>query len=618
MSAYGRRRFGSRERAALYLAADGKCSSCGRDLGPGWHADHVTPWSRGGQTDVINGQALCPECNLRKGNTVSELRAWQDDALRRFVQSDGNFLAVACPGAGKTTFALAAAQRQIEMGSAQRIIVVVPTKHLRKQWAKAARGIGIQLDWTFVNGAGVLAGDFDGVVVTYDAVSSQPLLYRKMAAGALVILDEVHHGGENLTWGDALKTAFEPAARRLLLSGTPTRTDHAPVPFVHYDDQGRFVADGGHGITYDYGTAIQDHAVRPIEFLALEGNVRWREAGMIITVGLKDTDDDTIAHALDAAYAADGDWIKSVLRKADQELTRHREAVPDAGGLVVAADQYRARQYAAILKSLTGDDPAIAISDEPDSSDRISDFARGTSRWIVAVQMVSEGVDIPRLAVGVYASKIRTAMFFRQVVGRFVRMRGSDDETTATLLVPSVEPLLGYAREIEKTVNDALREEEKKVQRQLKERDESRQLTFDLVEPAGSSEAVHTSTILSGDEYSDEELKRAENAGKAAGMPSNVSAAQVAKLLRMAGAGRVVGTATVTADVPVPDLAQEKASLRRLASRNVGRLHRLTGKPHQHINADLNRLHGAPDTATADALNARLQTLDAWIAQAKA
>lgn len=615
-----RRRFNQGERTALYLAADGRCSECGRELEPGWHADHVDPYSRGGRTDVINGQALCPRCNLRKGSNVTELRAWQDAALAQLVRTDDDFLAVACPGAGKTTFALVAAQRLIEMGTARRIIVVVPTAHLRRQWANAATRFGIQLDYKLVNGNPV-ARDFDGVVVTYAAVASEPLYYRKLASdGALVVLDEVHHCGDDdaLAWGVALRTAFEPAARRLLLSGTPGRTDRRPIPFIHYDERGRFVADGGHGITYDYGTAIQDHAVRPIEFLALDGEVRWREAGACTSVGLADADDETISKALNAAYNPDGDWIKSVLRRADEELTRHRTEVPDAGGLVVAAKQPLAQEYARILHKITGEKPALAISDEPGSSDRIAAFAKADTRWIVAVQMVSEGVDIPRLAVGVYASRIKTPMFFAQVVGRFVRMRSPEDGTTATLLVPSVEPLLSYAREIEKTVDTALREEEDRVQRTIKERDRGTQLTFDLVEPLDSSEAVHHSTILSGDVLSEEELRRAASYMNALGTPSSASPAYIARILRLAGAGRVVGTATIKPDAaPVPNLADEKTSLRRLLHRKVGRLNRLTGKPHNYIYRELNQACGdVAATATAETLAKRLDILDRWIEQA--
>ena len=635
MSSSGeRRRFSGSERVALYLAADGQCECrgcdacgpgrCGRELEPGWHGDHVQPYSKHGQTDVLNGAALCPPCNLKKGSNVTALRPWQDAALARFLRTEGDFLTVACPGAGKTTFALEAARKMIESGAVQRIVVVVPTSHLRKQWATAASRVGIQLDYTFTNGAAALARDFDGLAVTYAAVASEPALYRRLTGSrSLVILDEVHHGGDELSWGRALRQAFEPATRRLLLSGTPTRTDRSPVPFVQYDENGMFDAECGY--TYDYGTAIRDHAVRPIEFLSLDGSVRWREAGAIVSTDLTETDEKTLINALAAALSPDGDWMTSVLRRANEELTRHRAEVPDAAGLVVAPGQVEARRYAAILEGITGEEPYLVITDEPDASSRITSFGRdgNSARWIVAVQMVSEGVDIPRLAVGVYASRIRTGMFFRQVVGRFVRMRSSEDEATATLLVPSVEPLLGYAREIEKTVSIALREEQARMARAMqKERDEQDQLPFERrpPEPVSSSEAVHHSTILSGETFTDEELKRAANFRQAAGMPASVTDSQVARLLRLSGGPAASATVTLRADntITPPNLSDQKATLKRLIKRKVGQLNRMTDRPHSHIHGELNQIHGdTATTATADTLEARLNTLDKWLEQAR-
>ncbi len=611
-----RRRFNSRERTALYLAADGRCQSCGAELKPGWHGDHETPYSRGGKTDVTNGQALCPICNVKKGSKLMQLRQWQADALDLFLRSNKDFLAVATPGAGKTTFALTAAEKMMTRDEVRRIIVVVPTSHLRGQWARAAAKAGIQLNHRFANGDGALATDYDGAVVTYHGVAAAPLLWRKLASdvSTLVILDEVHHGGDDLAWGTALKDAFEPATRRLLLSGTPFRTDGAAIPFVTYNENRKCVPS----YNYDYGMALLDReVVRPVEFPVLDGSVRWRDAGAVVSTELANADDATLVNALNAALNPDGDWIASVLRRADEELTRQRAEVPDAAGLVVASDQFKARRYAEILRRITGEPATVAISDEPEASAFIDRFGRGTSRWIVAVQMVAEGVDIPRLAVGVYASKIRTEMFFRQVVGRFVRLRSRDDETYATVFIPAIPPLLRFAQDIERTVNQALAEDEQKSRREAKERDGQTQMRFDLVEPLDSSEAVHQSTILSGDTIPDEELRRAEAAMKAVGILTGVSAAQVAKLLRVAGAGRVVGSATVVSEAaPVP-LADEKATLRRLLNRKVGKLNRAKELPHSHIHAQLNRITGDNvKTATVETLHRRLEILDRWLEEA--
>lgn len=606
-----RRRFSSRERVALYLAADGKCSRCGKELEPGWHGDHVTPWSRGGQTDVTNGQALCPACNEKKGDKMTELRPWQAGAFSRFLaKGPGNFLVVATPGAGKTLLALASAQRLMEMGESRRIIVVVPTSHLRRQWALAASEHGIQLDYRFENGSGALGADYDGVACTYAAVASAPLIYRRLSTGALVVLDEVHHGGDERPWGKALTTAFESAARRLLLSGTPGRTDGKAVPFVEYDNRGNFVAD----VIYDYGEALQDGVVRPIAFLALDGQMQWRSAGEARVVALVDAEGDDMPAALSTALDPDGDWIPSVLRRADDELTQHRSVVPDAGGLIVAATQMHARAYASMLRRISGEQPVVATSDEPDASDRISDFARGTQRWLVAVQMVSEGVDIKRLTVGVYASRARTELFFRQVVGRFVRMRDPDDPITSTLLIPAIEPLVRYSRAIETTVTHALNEEEEHLRREMKDRGE--QMQINLVEPMSSSEAQHHETILAGESFSELELARAGELCLRAGMNA-VSPAQVALLLRLAGEGRIVGTATI--DVPPPrPLADDKAQLRRLLSRRVSQLNKITGEEYSHI---WHRLNEATDNlsvkrATAAMLERRLDLVDCWIQDA--
>lgn len=622
-----RRRFSTRERVALYLAAGGRCTTCGAALEPGWHADHIYPHVRGGATDVINGQALCPACNLRKGcNVTDDLRTWQREALRAMLdRPDRDFSVVACPGAGKTRFALAAAGRFNEIGLVDRVVVVVPTRHLCTQWAQAALDeAGITLNHQFQNGDGALAPDFDGVVVTYQAVAMAPLLYRKLTADrrTLVVLDEVHHCGdrENLAWGRALLAAFEPAVKRLLLSGTPFRTDGAAIPFLRYrpDKDGKQRADAD--VNYDYGTALLDRiVVRPVEFIALDGSVSWRRAIDVapVEVALGEANDDQMPRALEAAYDPAGQWIASVLRKADEELTRHREAVPDAGGLVVAASQWHAKQYAHLLRTLTGEQPEIVISDEDDPSTRIQRFKDARSRWIVAVQMVAEGVDIPRLAVGVYASRYKTEMFFRQVVGRFVRTRDDDDDTVATVLVPSIEPFIRFASQIQKTVDAALREDEERIAREAKS-DAAEQATFDLIEVVASSEAIHHSTILSGESYSDEELARALTLQERAGIPGNVSTAQVARLLRLAGHGEIVGRATINRPAPPkPLLADQKTSLRREVQSLVGRYHYATQTPHNHIHAELNRLCGGPiKTADLEQIQRRIALLRQWIGEA--
>jgi superfamily II DNA or RNA helicase len=549
---------------------------------------------------------------------VGELRKWQREALEKFLSNNEDFLCVATPGSGKTRFALAAAARSIERGEAVFVVVVVPTKHMRNQWAKAAHhDFGIQLDPKFSNGVGVVAKDFDGVVVTYQSVASQPKLYRRLSTvkRTLVILDEVHHGGDSLTWGNALREAFDAAARRLLLSGTPYRTDGEAIPFVRYDKRHRFVAD----YSYDYGQALADRegVVRQIEFPAFDGEARWLDATSVISkLKLSDVDELTRARALSSALMPDGPWIASVLRVANDELTRQREFVPDAGGLVIADDQPKAVRYAGLLAKLTGEQPTLAISDLPEASANIEAFTGSTSRWIVAVRMVSEGVDIPRLVVGVYATTTATDLYFRQAAGRFVRTRSLDDVTSAVLFIPSVEPLLAYAAEIEQVIPRALREAEERAEREVRSGGEMTQLQIDFSVPMHASEAVHLTTILSGDQFADAELQRAQEIATLAGLPGNVTPAQAARFLRMVTGERTVQRTTV--EIPAPSLADQKTAVRKALQRRIGYLARLVDQPHSHINAELNRR--CADTvpkAALESLRKRQQLVEEWIVRAQ-
>lgn len=64
-----KREFDEAQRVVIYRRDGGKCKSCGCECAWNeWHADHIIPWSKGGKTSVENGQLLCAECNLSKGD----------------------------------------------------------------------------------------------------------------------------------------------------------------------------------------------------------------------------------------------------------------------------------------------------------------------------------------------------------------------------------------------------------------------------------------------------------------------------------------------------------------------------------------------------------------------
>src|SRR5690606_25509803 len=420
-----------------------------------------------------NGQMTVVQTST--ADRLTGLRQWQREAFEEYFRREPrDFLAVATPGAGKTTFALTLAAELLARHAVRSITIVCPTEHLKKQWAEAAARFGIAIDPDFKNAQGALGRQFVGAAVTYAQVAAHPMLHRNRteARRTLVIFDEVHHAGDALSWGDAAREAFDPAARRLALTGTPFRSDVNPIPFVDYVQDHDGVRRCSWDYSYGYAPALADGVVRPVIFMAYSGEMRWRtRAGDELAARLGEPlTTDALAQAWRAALDPKGDWIKKVLAAADRRLTEVRNAHPDAGGLVIASDHEAARAYARILRKITGQGATVVLSDDPTASKKISRFAASEDRWMVAVRMVSEGVDVPRLMVGVYATSTSTALFFAQAIGRFVRTRRRGE--VASVFLPSVPTLLEYAGEME-------RERDHALDRPLKEGEEPEQEMID-------------------------------------------------------------------------------------------------------------------------------------------
>ena len=554
------------------------------------------------------------------------LRAWQRKALTAYLRTrPQDFLAVATPGAGKTTFALRCAAELLADRTVHAVTVVTPTEHLKTQWAQAAHEAGISLDPAFRNGQGKASSEFTGVAVTYAQVAAHPALHRARteARRTLVILDEVHHAGDALSWGEAVREAFLPATRRLALTGTPFRSDANPIPFVAY-------ARGSDGITrsaadhaYGYADALRDGVVRPVLFLAYSGQMRWRtRAGEEIaaTLGEPLTVEQT-SHAWRTALDPKGEWVPAVLAAADQRLTQVRaHGMPDAAGLVIASDHAAARAYAAQLRRITGRAPTLVLSDDAKASSKIADFAHSDDRWMVAVRMVSEGVDVPRLAVGVYATSVSTPLFFAQAVGRFVRARGGRE--TASVFLPSVPALLALAADMEVERDHAL--DGRRLEEFLDDallRAANRRAD-EVTDDPSSFEALEASAHLDRVIYDGAEWGTAATAGSAEeeeylGLPGLLDADQVAELLRRRQAEQLAaGRRTRGGSLPPaqPTAAEVLAALRRELNLLVNARTIRTGRPHAQIHADLRRACPGPPTAqaTVEQLRARIDHLHTW------
>lgn len=507
-----------------------------------------------------------------------DLRGWQRRARAAYHEEAApDWLCEATPGAGKTQFALAIARDWLASGEIRRIVVVCPTAHLRRQWADAAARAGLALDPDPRSADGREGPDFRGAVVTYQGVAQAPERLAALAetspTGA--ILDELHHAGDGLSWGDALRVACAPARRRLALSGTPFRSDAARIPFVRYGPDGLSLP----AFRYGYEDALRDGVCRPLYFHAYGGVVSWRRGDSPIrTASFREPLHGARQRDRLRAAVLSTDWLATVFAAAHDRLQTVRRTDPAAGGLIVASTQDHARHIAALVAERTGEPPALAVSDDPEASATLRRFGRSRAPWLVAVQMVSEGVDLPRLRVGVYATTIATALYFRQVAGRFVRRRPADDpRLPAWLYLPSDPILLAHARAL----------------------DAARRAALDNP-PAPSRPA-----------------------GDAASAPRARASAAFQALGGLAWSHDVIAPAGAPGGLPPSTAAPDPVFVHDARDRLRARHHRLVGAvarrwglAHRLIHTELTRCTGVRiQDASLAQLHARLALLETWLAQ---
>ncbi len=263
--------------------------------------------------------------------STQALRGWQRKALVRYLTAKPrDYLAVATPGAGKTTFALRIAAELLNDRTVDAITVVVPTEHLKIQWAQSAARNGIALDPKFSNSNSQTSAEYHGVVVTYAQVASHPTRHRVRTENrkTLVIFDEIHHGGDSKSWGDAMREAFDDATRRLSLTGTPFRSDDSPIPFVNYETDAAGFQQSKADHVYGYSDALADGVVRPVVFLAYSGEARWRDSAgeeHAARLGEPLTAEQT-ARAWRTALNPTGEWMPAVIARGRQAVAAEAPA----------------------------------------------------------------------------------------------------------------------------------------------------------------------------------------------------------------------------------------------------------------------------------------------------
>jgi superfamily II DNA or RNA helicase len=525
-----KRRFSGSQRIELYLDADGICQLCGTKLQKAWHADHVVPYSAGGPTITPNGQALCPTCNLKKGTNQmhqtelevtscfpdSQRTRLQIGAVKAFLDLDKpSFLLDYCPAGGKTYTALLAAQMLFKAGLIDRVIIVCPTDVVKAQWANQAwEYCELNLARSFKNDQTLLPDDVQGVVVSYQAVASQPYLWQQLAKEkrTLLICDEIHHCGTTKSWGAALYTAFDQTTvRRFLTSGTPFRSDGDQIPWIEYDEHGYSIADD----SLSYKNAVSLGICRAARFDWIDTDCNWLENGQAHTVRSSELlEDDNRSQGLDAAYSYDegqNDCAIKAIKSTYANLKHIRDnEYSEAGMLIVAKDIPHAEGYEKLCKNLGITNVVLVHSklDGQSNSQTLKDIKRFKDNpkleVIIAVNMVSEGVDIPRLVSAVFFINKSTELYMRQLVGRVTRTTaGYKGHAFITMVKENKFQVL--AQRIEEEAVAGLRDQPEPAAQTDADAEGERDQVNRAITIVGSSNAAAAGYTLGGGEVTAEE-----------------------------------------------------------------------------------------------------------------
>jgi superfamily II DNA or RNA helicase len=477
-----KRLFTQAQRPVIYLAAKGRCQRCGCVLNPAnWHADHINPFSKGGETHLRNAQALCPPCNLKKSNNMNplqfvpsgeKLHTWQIEFIDRFLGSAKEqlanppdkkqaFILNAFPGSGKTWAQLIVLKYLYVEGFIDFIIVCVPSVKLRDDFAEQAMNI-FGMNFYAKTGMKVNTDTHQGCVITY-AQLNNPLTVQTIDQWCrdkhvAVSADEMHHLSLDKKWGPNFFKAFSSSSVRLMTSGTPFRSDGDRIPWVRYVDNSIDLS-APHAYSYSYGkgrwnpsqSALSDGVVRDVVFHPWDGEVTFivEIDDVEVTFCHKLTDNldeiyfDQYSPGLIRSlksyrrkfciecgshrYPKGTEYVREQIKAAHGKLMQiRRGSHPHAGGLIVCENRMHANAIAEVVSELTGTIPVVVHGEAGDHQKKLKafqvDISPSREPWLIAVKMVTEGVDIKHLRVGVFLTIEMAPLFWTQVLGRILRI----------------------------------------------------------------------------------------------------------------------------------------------------------------------------------------------------
>lgn len=430
-----------------------------------------------------------------------ELRAWQAKCQKQAHQwwkesGDKHFVVNAAPGSGKTKMAVVLAYDLIKSGEVDRVIVIAPRKKIVTQWAKDFRKITGRHMMKLVDADDIDINHLeDDICSTWQGLSGRGDIIQAICQNhkVLVIADEVHHAALEAAWGISATSSMVDAVRVVALTGTPIRSDGQGSVWldnIHQNNRGVF--------TLSYKEAVDEYFCQAASFHRHTGEFEVLCEGLSGTVSTSGADIPKDAPPMlrkymgqafkfermikTPTYGAGGkplldsyhsgmiDWAQ---KKLDDLRSKNigEFGIPNAGGIVIAPTIEMAEYFAELIElKYPGEKATIVHSGVKNPERKMSEYENSDSRWIISVNMISEGVDIPRLRVMVYIPSAATELYFRQALGRIIRRMGENDNSRAYMVMPDVGEWCEFAMRVEEEMQSP--EEKKSSERKPREQKE--------------------------------------------------------------------------------------------------------------------------------------------------
>ncbi|MBD1388389.1 MULTISPECIES: DEAD/DEAH box helicase [Echinimonadaceae] len=376
------------------------------------------------------------------------LRGWQQECAQRveqkFTYDEAHFFLQATPGSGKTFLAAEVAKRLHQNRQIDLVLCFAPSKEVCNGiTATFSKHLGCSFD----GGLGTL-----GKCLTYQAIQFLPESFWQTLSRyrVFVVFDEIHHCSTGSVqanmWGQMIMRRVQSlASYTLAMSGTPWRSDELPIALAKYTNpEGELVVD------YQYGLkqAVADGVCRIPKIVLVDNQVesRSQNEGVKQFSSLQQMLKET-KHSY-RSVVEEPNALKYLLKLACLKLAGIRQQSLNAGGLVVASSVAHANEIAHLLTSEFGQSVCVVTYQKERPHQQIESFRHSKLQWIVSVGMISEGTDIPRLQVCCHVSTVRTELYFRQVLGRILRVNQAPNQE-AWLYTFAERRLIEYAQRVQ-------------------------------------------------------------------------------------------------------------------------------------------------------------------------